>query len=522
MGTDRVIVIGTGIGGLVAALCLAVKGLDVTVLEAADSAGGKMRPDIVEGREIDCGPTVFTMRWVFDTILHEAGMSLEDHLNLQPLDILARHAWDEGQRLDLFADPTRTAEAIGDFAGARDAQGYLMFCERAARTFQTLRDTFIAATRPDPVTLAARVAATKNASVFSIAPFATLWSEVGRHFRDPRLRQLFGRYATYCGSSPFAAPATLMLVSHVEQKGVWRIEGGMRRLAAMFDAALRQRGASLRFGSRVSRLLVQGGRVCGVEIENGERLSADAVVFNGDVSAIAAGLLGPECRGATGAVPKAARSLSAMTWTMCAEARGFPLAHHNVFFSSDYAAEFDDIFKSSRMPREPTVYVCAQDRGTDTSPKDDDAPERLLCLVNAPPNGDDASDNEKDADRCEMEAFRLLERCGLQISRMPGATVRRTPRAFATLFPGTGGALYGRATHGWMSSFQRPGARTRLPGLYLAGGSTHPGAGVPMAALSGRMAANSLVTDLCSTGRFRPGATLGGTSTRSMPNTVED
>lgn len=503
MRTPRVIIIGAGIGGLVAALCLVAQGIEVVVLEAFDGPGGKMRPASVGGVEIDCGPTVFTMRWVFEDILRQAGLSLEDHLSLRPLDVLARHAWEGGATLDLFADTERGADAIGRFAGSHEAQGYRMFCARAAKTFETLRDTFIAATRPDPVTLAARVAAARNASIFSISPFATLWNDLGRYFRDARLRQLFGRYATYCGSSPFAAPATLMLIAHVEQQGVWRVEGGMRRLASVLESVLRARGATFRYQSPVTNLIVTRGRTSGVEIEGGERVACDAVVFNGDTAALAAGLLGSACRAAAPATPKNARSLSAMTWAMRAKTRGFPLSHHNVFFSSDYGAEFDDIFGRGRMPRGPTVYVCAQDREAQTVALEEGEPERLLCLVNAPANGDEPSSNQMDIDSCETEAFRFLERCGLAISRAPDATLRRTPQVFAKMFPATGGALYGRATHGWMSSFQRPGSRTLLPGLYLAGGSTHPGAGVPMAALSGQMAARSLVSDLSSTGRSR-------------------
>lgn len=522
MRTQRVIVVGAGIGGLVAALCLAAQGISVTVLEAGAGPGGKMRPERVDGAEIDCGPTVFTMRWVFDAILRQAGLSLDDHLTLKPLDVLARHAWETGGGLDLFADTQRNIDEIGRFAGLRDAQGYREFCARAARTFETLRDTFIAATRPDPVTLAARVTAAKNGSLFAIAPFATLWTELGRHFQDPRLRQLFGRYATYSGSSPFSAPATLMLIAHVEQQGVWRIEGGMRRLAAFFEDAARQRGVAFHYGARVRRLRLEAGRAAGVELDDGTPIKADAVVFNGDVAAIAAGLMGTECQRAVSAGGKSARSLSAMTWAIRAPTRGFPLAHHNVFFSADYAAEFDDLFRRSRLPRAPTVYVCAQDRGDDGSIPKQGEPERLLCLVNAPPNGDDPAYDEMDADTCEKITFPFLERCGLHILRDQGATVRRTPQTFERMFPATGGGLYGRATHGWMSSFQRPGARTRVPGLYLAGGSTHPGAGVPMAALSGQMAAASLATDLASTGRWHRVATIGGTSTRLTPNTSMD
>ena len=234
-------------------------------------------------------------------------------------------------------------------------------------------------------------------------------------------------------------------------------------------------------------------------LADGERVPADAIVMNGDVAALAAGLLGEGVAGAAPPTPREARSLSATTWAIAAKTAGFPLIRHNVFFSGDYRAEFDDIFRIGRLPRRPTVYVCAQDRGDADAPPGAAERERLLCLVNAPAVGDTGPIDPAEAQACEEATFEQLSRCGLTIERRPEATVVTTPAEFAALFPATGGALYGRASHGWMASFARPGSRTRLPGLYLAGGSVHPGPGVPMAALSGREAATSVIADLVST-----------------------
>jgi 1-hydroxycarotenoid 3,4-desaturase len=504
--SGRVAIVGAGIGGLAAALMLAVNGVDVTVVEKLAAPGGKLRQIVLDGAAIDAGPTVFTMRWVFEELFAAAGTSLADHLTLRPASILARHAWDGGGRLDLFADIDRSAEAIGDFAGAEEARGYRAFCDRARLIYRTLEGPFLRAARPTPLSLVAGA----GTGIGRISPFTTLWRALGEHFRDPRLRQLFGRYATYCGASPYRAPATLMLVAHVEQDGVWMVEGGMHRIAAATAALAARHGARFRQAD-VAEVLVAGGRATGLRLADGERIAADAVLVNGDAGAVGAGLFGRAAARAAAAVAPGDRSLSAVTWAVHAPAAGFPLVRHNVFFSSDYAAEFADI-ERGRLPAAPTVYVCAQDR--DDAGLAGDGAERLFLIVNAPPLGDARPFPPEEIARCATTSFGLLQRCGLTVDRAAGQEQATTPADFHRMFPGTGGALYGPASHGWTASFRRPGARTRVPGLYLAGGSTHPGPGVPMAALSGRLAAASLLEDLASTRRSPRAAMSGGTSTR--------
>ena len=513
MRTGRVVIIGAGIGGLAAAIDLAGRGLEVVVAESASGPGGKMRAAELDGTSFDAGPTVFTMRDVFDELFADAGASLDEHVALKPLPVLARHAWSANERLDLFADVERSAEAIGDFAGAAEARGFLQFTRRSREIFDTLEHTFMRAQRPSPVGLVANAGIAGLARLSRISPFATMWSELGRNFRDPRLQQLFGRYATYCGSSPFDAPATLMLVAHAEQKGVWVVEGGMRRLSEAMAKFATERGAVIRYDCDVAEILTSHGRAVGVRLAKSEIVTADAVVSNADVAALASGLFGPGVTNAVPPTPATARSLSAVTWLLHAKTAGFPLLRHTVFFSGNYPAEFDDIQKRRKLPSDPTVYVCAQDRHKTGTAADER--ERLLCLVNAPPIGDRHSFSASEIEQCRDRTFRRLESCGLMIDSSTASIQTATPNDFNRLFPATGGALYGRSSHGWMASFQRPGSRSRVPGLYLSGGSTHPGPGVPMAAISGRLAAQAVIADLASTSRSRPTATRGGMSTRS-------
>jgi len=516
MNNPSVIVVGAGVGGLSAAIRLAARGIDVQIVERAAAIGGKLRAQTVADHPVDAGPTVFTMRWVFEELFAAAGAQLQDHLALTPATVLARHAWRDGRPFDLCADLETTVDAIGRFAGATEAQGYLDFCRRAQDIYRTLESTYLRAQRTNVAGLVWRGGLRGLPALARISPFARLWGALGQHFRDPRLRQLFGRYATYCGSSPFLAPATLMLVAHVEREGVWMVEGGMRRIADVLLALAQRHGVRLRLGTDVAEILCHQGRASGVRLRDGETLAADAVVFNGDVAALAGGLLGPAAaRGLRGAArdwrqPRL-RSLSAITWAAVARCEGFGLARHNVFFSDDSPAEFDELVRQDRLPADPTVYVCAQDRGNaERAPAG--AGERLLCLVNAPARADRRPFTAQEIETCEHRAFQRLRQCGLALQPL-APMLRTTPEDFARLFPATGGALYGPASHGWQASFRRLGARHPLPGLYLAGGSTHPGPGVPMAALSGHRVAQCLWEDLASTRRWQPAPMPGGTST---------
>jgi 1-hydroxycarotenoid 3,4-desaturase len=280
---------------------------------------------------------------------------------------------------------------------------------------------------------------------------------------------------------------------------VWLIDGGMHRLATTLADLARARGAKFRYGETVEQILVTNGRTSGVRLAGGEVIEADAIVANCDVAAFAAGRFGRAAAAAAPETKPSDRSLSAVTFALLAQTDGFRLSRHNVFFSRDTKAEFDDLFIHRTLPRAPTVYVCAQDRDAEgDTPLA--GPERLFAIVNAPAQGDTRPAEQSEIDLCMARTFSQLDRCGLRVQRTPERMVTTTPADFEALFPATGGALYGAASHGSMATFRRPTAISRLPGLYLASGSAHPGPGVPMAALSGRLAAAAVKAARGSTG----------------------
>jgi 1-hydroxycarotenoid 3,4-desaturase len=267
-------------------------------------------------------------------------------------------------------------------------------------------------------------------------------------------------------------------------------------------------GVAFLYDAPARRIEMQSGGVAFVQLASGTRLPASRVVFNGDPRALHTGLLG---EGARPAVPETAvepRSHSANVWTFAARPRGPDLHHHNVFFGPDPRREFGPIAEG-RLPEDPTLYICAQDRGTGRNPPE---LERFEIIMNAPPLSEGQSE---DIDSCRTRTFRTLATHGLTFGPEPSDATLTTPARFDALFPGSRGSLYGRSPHGLTAAFARPTARTAVPGLYLAGGGAHPGAGVPMATLSGRHAAEAILTDRTSTSRSRRTATPGGTSTAS-------
>ena len=456
---------------------------------------------------VDAGPTVLTMRYVFVNLFSAVGEDLDRHVEMVAQDILARHWWPDSGPLDLFPDAERSADCVGRFAGATAAREFGAFSRRAQRLFEGFQGPVMHAMAPRMRDLS-RTVMRDPGLLAAMAPHASLAGLLGRSFTDPRLRQLFGRYATYVGGSPYLSPALLALIWHAESSGVWRVSGGMHKLAKAMARLVAARGGTLRCHTQVIRILTDADGVAGVTLADGTVLRSRNVVFNGDPRALALGMLGPDATQAAPQTARAPRSLSANVWAFSSAVTGPELVHHNVFFCRDPAAEFGDI-AAGRVPHDPTLYVCAEDRGTGAAPP---ATERFEIIMNAPPLGR-GQQTQEESETCHTRTFETLTRFGLRFAQMPKPAAMTTPAGFEALFPGTDGSLYGQSPHGLTAALNRPTTVTRIPGLYLAGGGVHPGAGVPMAALSGGHAAAAMLRDRTSTLRYRRTAMPGGTST---------
>ncbi|WP_187429527.1 Hydroxyneurosporene desaturase [Roseobacter fucihabitans] len=500
------IVIGAGIAGLAGALRLNAGGMAVTLLERHSHTGGKIRTMQSDAGPVDAGPTVLTLRHVFDDLFACAGARLEDHVTLIKQEILARHFWSDGSRLDLHSDPDASIAAIADLAGGRAADEFRRFNTRTQQLFQAFDAPMMQAATPKMTQLVTRVLR-QPTLIPAMAPLSTLAQMLERQFSDPRLAQLFGRYATYVGGAPHLSPAILSLIWQAEAAGVWVVKGGMHHLTDALTRLAIARGVTLRGDSHVDRITLRDGIATGVELNGSEHLEASTILYAGDPRALATGSMGNDLKNVAPQTARLPRSFSARVHSFAATPKGPELAHHNVFFADDPQSEFRDLCED-RIPRDPTLYLCAEDRGQGSKPS---ALERFEMISNAPATP--TSTPPMDLDKWHHQTLHRLADFGVSMSPTPTTTTITTPQHFAAMFPQTQGALYGQSPHGLTASLQRPTAQTPIKGLWLAGGGTHPGAGVPMATLSARHAAEAILRARTSTSTSGQTATPGGMST---------
>ena len=322
--SPKILIVGAGVGGLTSALELAHQGLDVTLIEKNSVPGGKIRGIQIGSLPIDSGPTVFTMRWIFEKLFADCDENFASEFELEALDILARHSWGDSQ-LDLYANIQKSADAIGEFSSPKQAQLFLEFCKTANKVYMALKNAFIESARPNILGMMSSLGIQRSKALWDIGPFSTLWSALNSYFPDERLHQLFGRYATYCGSSPFLAPATLMLIAEVEMQGVWSVKGGMIKIPEVLARLAAKKGCQFQYDAEVENIRVVNNQVSGVQLRSGEFIECDYLIFNGDINALQKGLLGSQASSAIPQNLKQTDSLSAITWSIEAKVSGFPL-----------------------------------------------------------------------------------------------------------------------------------------------------------------------------------------------------
>lgn len=476
---SRVVVVGAGVGGLAVAARLACQGHDVLVLEAASTVGGKLGSFEREGFRFDTGPSLLTMPWVFEDLFAATG-GWPDGLELQRLDPITRYRFSDGSTLDCGADldeQCRRMEALAEGAGAE----WKAFLDRARRIWEASRTPFLESALQGPGSLAA-LALRHPADLATLAPGRSLQYLAKRYLHDRRLQMLVGRYATYSGSDPRRAPAALAAIAWVEQSyGGWYLTGGLRTLAdALLDRCVGV-GVAVRTGVRVARIPTPVG---GVVLEDGGHVPADLVVANSDAAQVYADLV--PCPSAQRKLARATPSLSAFVVLLAVQGRTEGLAQHNVLFPLDYEAEFDAVFGDPARPADdPAIYVSVSPDGAPNGQ------EAWFVLVNAARHGtgEGAVDWRATglADRYADRLLALLAERGLPVADRVLWREIRTPADLEEQTGAPGGAIYGTSSNGAAAAFLRPANRSPVPGLFLVGGSSHPGGGLPLVALSAQI-----------------------------------
>ncbi len=494
--TRSVHIIGAGIGGLSAGVRLAAGGVRVKILEKNPTPGGKVNFHQAQGYSFDTGASLLTMRHVVEDLFSSVNRRLEDYLTLEPLEPLCRYMWRDGATLDASTNIEIMEAEIARLA-PDDVAAFRRYLTDARRKYEVAERTFLAHSLNDlPKLLRPRYAR----DLAAISSWRTLAAHNAKYFRSPHIRQLFNRFATYNGSSPYRAPATFALIPYVEfGLGAWYVRGGMYELPRALVRLANEFGVEIETNAEVERIIIEDGTARGVAFKHqGENQiieeRCDAVIANSDAIETYRRLIPPENRRiyTDKKLASIEPSCSGFVLLLGVKRKYDSLAHHNIFFSKDYAAEFHSIFDELRPAADPTIYVCATSRTDATQ-----APfghENLFVLVNAPATSERTSwAHEADAYRdliiSKLEAFGLKNlRDAIDYQRII------TPDDFANTYHAHRGSIYGVSSNSMMSAFMRVPNRARdINSLYFAGGATHPGGGIPLVMLSGKFAAEMVL-----------------------------
>ena len=491
----KIVVIGAGMGGMTAAARLARSGHSVTLYEASDTYGGKLRTEWIGKFAFDTGPSLLTLPAVYKDFFICTGKPLGQLCEIKAVDPSFDYRFADGTSLT-FANLSRhhTLNGIRNAYGEDVSRQWEQMMKRATKMWDVSREPFIESELRSPFSLLKRTTLIRD--IFTIAPWKSLRDFANEQLPDQRLRYILDRYATYSGSDPRKAPAVLATIAYVEEAfGAWHIKGGLGTLAQLVYQRCIDVGVEFHFNSSVAEITVEKAVAQGVRLSDGTIVRADAVIANADAALIYNQLIKGEkrkLRKVRKNLKRAGASIAGFTLLLGLRKDGSaPLNHHTILFPQDYDAEFDSIFEAKLPVQNPTIYICAPN---DEQMVKDASLESWSVLVNAPHHGIDGFDwsDENFARIYANSIIDQIEARGISVrDRLESLTIR-TPADLERTVLAPGGSIYGTSSNGARAAFMRAKNRSPIKGLFCVGGSAHPGGGLPLVGMSGEIVANAV------------------------------
>ena len=492
MKPKSVVVVGAGVGGMVAATHLALRGVHVTRLAKNSHAGGRCDRFSRDGHHFDAGPTLMVMPLLYESEFAALGTSLREMLDLQRVDPTYHLVFDDGSKLALTSDMKSMQEQLETFErGSFD--GFLRYMQEGHRHYHVGMKKLV----HRDFRKALDFFNVRNLPIaFQLKPFSNHYRNLAAYFDDPRLKSAFTFQDVYMGLSPFEAPATFSLMPYSElAHGVWYPKGGMYSIVEALEDLARAAGVTFEFEAAVDRIDVNGTQARGVVLSDGRHLQADAVLANADLPYVYQDLLPPG--GETRRLERKRFSCSVISFFWGVDKPYPQLPPHTLFLADDYRDNFKSIIRDLGLPANPSLYVHAPAR-LDPSM----APEGEDTVIGIVPVGHMSANGEQDwaaiRDEARAHVFRRLKTLGItDLEEHIKFEVNYTPLSWKKRYNLMKGSTHGLCHNLSQLAYFRPSNRhSRYQNLYFVGASTHPGTGIPTAMVSGRLAAERMLDEL--------------------------
>jgi phytoene desaturase len=493
--SKNVALIGSGLGGLSSALLLSKKGYDVTVFEMSSTPGGKANSLLINNFRFDTGPSLITMPFILEEILQTAGYKLRDYLSLTRLDLLCKYFYPDNTFINAYSDIEKFSSEIENKTSdtSNSLKKYLDYCKKI---YSLTTDVFLLNSPTEAKNLSSKKAIRALINFKHIDVFRTVDKANRAFFKDPKTIQMFNRYATYSGSNPYLAPATLNTIQHVEYSlGGYICKGGVYKIVQVLFELCKENGVKFHFNSKVRKIDLFRNKVTGInykdEYESNLAENFDIIISNADVNYTYKNLLRDESSSPARRYESLEPSLSAIVFYWGIKGEYPELETHNIIFSEDYKGEFEEIFELKRTPSDPTIYIYISSRYNPS-----DAPkgcENWFILVNAPYISDQDWNKEIKATR-ERVIRKINSRLKINLNDIILAEEILTPEKIELQTGSRLGSIYGISSNSRSAAFLRQQNRSKeYKGLYFCGGSAHPGGGIPLVMLSGKLAAEQIL-----------------------------